>query len=726
MNTQCTDPASNLLCLESLLSPRSIAVVGASDSVSRVGGIPLDYLRRFGYAGDIYPVNPNTPKVQGMRAYESLADIARRVDLAIVAVPQSQLLGVMEDAAAAHVRSMVLFSSGYAEVGEAGQRAQETLAAKAAEAGIRLIGPNCLGYMNVARHVYATFSPAPGMGRVKSGHIGLVSQSGAFGAYAYALARDRGVGFSKWITTGNEADIQVADCISLLAGDFDTDVIMVYMEGCRDGARLMAALQKAQHCGKPVVMIKVGSTRAGAQVAASHTAALVGNDEVYNAVFRKYGVLRAYSLTEFFDLAHSVAIAGRPRNASVGVLTVSGGVGALMADDCERQGLSLPTLSEGAQQTLREWVPFAAPRNPVDITGQVTNDVSLLERSARLMLEDQDFGSWVCFMATVGASQKIWPALLQLIASLRIAYPDKLLALCTLLPADKREQLESLRCLVFDDPSDCIRVLAALASGVNEARLEDSASRALAQDPGCASDDTTVSGSCLQLPAYRLNEAQAMEVLACAGVPMVQRRWVTSAQQAAEAALEMGGEVAVKVVSADIAHKSDCGGVALRVMGAKAVSEAFERVTANARKAHPHASLKGALITPMVTDGIECIAGVHRDPVFGQVLMFGAGGVHSEAMNDVTFRLLPVSMQDALEMLGELRISPLLQGMRGQAGADLQRLAKTLCSLAALAQRLGPQLQSVEINPLLVRTGALGDCVAADALIVPCVDREAS
>jgi acyl-CoA synthetase (NDP forming) len=474
------DPMSSL---SALFSPRSVAVVGASTNAQKIGGIPVDYLQRFGYEGDVYPVNPKVAQVQGLKAYASLAEVGRPVDLAILSLPAAQVPQALADAASASVKAAVLFSSGFAEMGEAGAAEQARLAEQARAAGIRLIGPNCLGFMNVTRHVYATFSPAPGVGRVQPGRIGLVSQSGAFGAYAYSMARERKVGLSIWATTGNEADVQVADCLEWLAQDPGTDVIMAYMEGCRDGERLRRALAAAQRAGKPVVMVKVGTTALGAQAAASHTAAIAGDDMVYDALFRQYGVMRARNLTEFFDLAYAASVAGRPRGTSIGLFTVSGGVGALMADEAAQQGLSVPELSPAAQQTIREWVPFAAPRNPVDITGQVTNDNSLLERASSLMLDDQHFSAWMGFFAAGGASENFWPVLRTLVQNLRQAYPDTVLAVCTLLSDEKKAELATLRCLAFDDPCEGIRAIAALAHSGTAAMVDPPARTAATPCP---------------------------------------------------------------------------------------------------------------------------------------------------------------------------------------------------------------------------------------------------
>ena len=689
--------------LSPLFAPRSIAVVGASSNAQKIGGIPVDYLQRFGFEGDVFPVNPTVDRVQGLQAYPSLSAIGKPVDLAILSLPAAQVGQALDDAAAASVKAAVMFSSGFAEVSEAGAAEQAQLTARARAAGIRLIGPNCLGVMNLNRNVYATFSPAPGVGRTGAGRIGLVSQSGAFGAYAYSMARERKVGLSVWATTGNEADVQVADCLEWLAHDPGTDVIMAYMEGCRDGQRLREALAAAQAAGKPVVMVKVGTTALGAQAAASHTAAIAGDDMVYDALFRQYGVMRAHNLTEFFDLAYAASVAGRPKGQSIGLFTVSGGVGALMADEAALQGLSVPELSAKAQDTIREWVPFAAPRNPVDITGQVTNDKSLIERASSLMMADQGFSSWMGFFAAAGAAEGFWPVLQQLVRSLREAYPDTVLAVSTLLSDEKKAELAQLKCLAFDDPCEGIRAIAALAqSGM--AQGEQPAPKRLAP---------------VKLPQQPLTEPQALALLQQAGVPVVDTEVVLSAQEAVQAVRRMAGaqgHAVMKIVSADIAHKSDVGGVVLGVSVERA-NVAYQNLVNTVQQRAPKASCEGVLVAPMVAGGVECIAGVHRDPVFGPVLMFGLGGVYVETLKDVSLRILPTTRTQVQAMVRELKSWPILAGARGKPPVDEAGLVDALLALADFAQAAGDQLASVEINPLIARPAADGGCVAVDALI---------
>jgi len=365
--------------LSRLFQPRSVAVIGASAAPHKIGAIPVGHMLQHGYAGKIYPINPKATEVQGLRAYPDIASIGEPVDMVIVAVPAALAGAALEEAARAGAGSAVVFSSGYAEVGEEGAAAQRELAALAQRYDMPILGPNCLGFMNIREKLHATFSLAPSVGPVKTGHVGMVTQSGAFGGYAYSLARERGLGLSYWMTTGNQCNVDVADCIEWLADDPDTRVIMAYLEGCSDVAALQRALQRADAAGKPVVLTKVGRTAAGARAALAHTATVAGDDAVYDALFQQCGAIRAMSIEEFFNIGYALSVVPhRPAGNRLGVLTLSGGVGALMADDAGDAGLTLPELPVAAQQALIARVPFAGPRNPVDITGQATSEPDLL------------------------------------------------------------------------------------------------------------------------------------------------------------------------------------------------------------------------------------------------------------------------------------------------------------------------------------------------------------
>ncbi len=691
--------------LSAIFTPRSVAIVGASDTVTKIGGIPVHYHKSFGFEGPIYPVNPKGSQIQGLRAYPNLKAIGAPIDVAIFALPASLVSAALDDAIAAGVHGIVLFSSGYAEVSDDGLVAQNALAAKARAAGIRLLGPNCLGLMNIRTGVYATFSPALNAGLVQAGSIGMVSQSGAFAAYAYALARERGIGLSQWITTGNEADIDLADCIEWLAHDPNTQVIMAYMEGCRDGFKLRRALAAAHAARKPVVIVKVGRTTIGAQAAASHTAALAGDDAVYDAVFREYGVHRARDVAEFFGIAASASIATLPPDRTIGLFTLSGGVGVLMADEAHDSGLEVRPMPQQAQDTIRAWVPFANPVNPVDITGQVTNDLSLIERTARLMLDVGHYGSWIAFLAAAGTSTAFWPVIESLVTNLRRDYPDKLLALSTLLTAERRHVVESMGCLVFSEPAEAVRTIAALAAfGEAFARtdihppLQPEVSR--------------------PLPPGAQTEPQALATLAGAGIAVGAHRVVASAAEAQTACAAMELPVVLKIVSKDILHKSDIGGVALGLRDADAVAGAFDTMMATVQRNAPQARIDGVLVAPMVSGGVECILGARRDPVFGAMVVFGLGGVFVKLLGDVAVHSAPVTRAQAQAMIRSVKGFGLLSGARGRTPVDLEFLADNLVALSELAVAAGDTLDSIDINPFIALPKARGGGCAVDAVVV--------
>ncbi len=689
--------------LDRLFRPRSVAVIGASSTPTKIGGLPIAFLRAHGFEGDIYPINPKADRIQDLPAYPSIAETPGQVDLAIVAVPAVAVSDAVDQAIAAGVSGIVLFSSGFAEVGEDGERAQAELMARADDAGVRVLGPNCLGFMNLADKVFATFSPVVGQGVTPTGRIGLVSQSGAYGAYAFTLARERGLGLSYWITTGNEGNVDFADCLAWLVDDPDTDVILGYMEGCRDGRKLEKALAAARDAGKPVVMTKVGRTEVGAAAAASHTAALAGDDAIFDAVFRQYGVYRAYSIEEFFDVGYAISVAGLPSGDGLGVFTVSGGAGVLMADAAEDAGLPLPALSEEGQRRIRALVPFAAPRNPVDITGQITNDLSMVGTSLEIMLEHGDYPLMTAFLAAAGRGQAGEEIARQIVA-VRERHPDRLFCAISVFRPEVRRILEAGGCLAFEDPTRAIRALAALTGFASHGRRRPPTVDVPRDTP-------------MALAPGPYSEAESLGLFENAGVPVPARRLVRDGAEGAAAFEELGGPLVAKIASADIVHKSDIGGVRLNLGSASAVSGACEEILATARAARPEARLDGVLLSPMESDGVECIVGVQHDATFGPVVMLGLGGVFVEVLGDVSFRTAPLDHDTARAMIDELRGRDLLYGARGRPRADLDALSDLLVRVSRFAVAAGDSLDSLDINPVLVRPEGRG-AVALDALVI--------
>ncbi len=691
--------------LDSFLSPRSIAIVGASSSRSKIGAVPVRYLVEHGYAGEIYPINSRATDIEGRRAFASLAEVGRPIDLAIFALPASRADAALDDAIGAGVKNIVMFSAGFAETGQEGEQAQQRFADKARAAGIRVLGPNCLGFMNVARSVYATFSPVVSTGLAKSGKVGIVSQSGAFGAYAYAMARERDVGLSAWVTTGNESDIGVADCIAWMARDRQTEVIMAYLEGCRDGDKLRQALDLARAAGKPVVIVKVGRTALGARAAASHTAALAGDDAAFDALFRQHGAWRAHSIEEFFDIAHCLAVSGLPANTKVGLLTVSGGVGVMMADDAAEAGLDVAPLPPAAQALIRARVPFAATENPVDVTGQVTAEPDLLDAAARVMLGEAGHGSLLIFLAAFGNTPAMQDFQQKLSRDLRRDFPGRLVMFSTLADAAQQRALAARGCLCFPDPARAIRVLA--ATSFFQAQLRRPAPEStLEQAPAP-----------IALRPGPYNEADAMALLRDFGIPVAPGRRARSRDEATAQAGSLGFPVVMKILSADITHKSDIGGVALNIRDAAEAGAAYDRIMAAAAAAAPAARVDGVLLAPMIRGGVECILGVHRDPTLGAVVMLGSGGVNVELLGDVSFRLAPVDHEQARAMIDELKTAPLLRGYRGAPLADVEALADAIVRLSHFALAAGSTLDSVELNPFVVLPQGQG-ALALDAVLL--------
>ncbi|MDH0736879.1 acetate--CoA ligase family protein [Achromobacter spanius] len=734
--------------LSRLFTPRSIAIVGASATPGKIGAMPVSLLRQHGYDGRILPINPRADSIQGLPAAPDLAALDTDVDLVILAVPAAHAAQALQSARPGQVGGAVVFTSGFSETGAEGVAMQETLCAIARERGIRLLGPNCLGYMNVRHKVYATFSPAPANGAVALGGIGMVSQSGAFGAYAYCMARERGLGLSHWISTGNEADIDVADCINWLAHDADTRVIMAYMEGCRDGAKLRAALAAARDAGKPVVVTKIGRTQAGAQAAASHTAALAGDDAVYDALFRQYGALRARSIEDFFNLGYALDTwQQRPQGKRLGIFTISGGVGALMADEAEEAGLSLPEPDAAAQARLLERVPFAGPRNPVDVTGQVVSEPGLLLATADDMLADGRYDALAVFLAAAGSSEALWPTFETFAREMRARHPDVPLAFCALFPPERRRELERLGTLVFEDPSAAIRTIGAVAglapaSGATSDAASDGSKTGSTNSSTNGSTTGTTSGNTdgtsnagpiahASVPSVNAstaplrdtyNEVQAMDVLRQAGLPVPDCTLATDADTAVAAAARAAGPVVLKVVSPDILHKSDVGGVKLNLSGEDAVRHGHAAILDSVRTHCPTARIDGVLVAPMAPKGVECIVGMHSDPVFGPVVMFGLGGVFVEVLKDVSFRLAPFDHAQALSMIREIKGYALLQGARGAPPCDINALADALVALSRFADARREDFSSVEINPLLALPDGQG-VLALDAVLIPSAGR---
>ncbi len=704
---RATRAGLDLASLTPLFRPASVAIVGASDNPAKIGGLPIRYLKQSGFAGGIHPVNPARETVQGLPAHSRIAEIPGALDLVVIAVPAREVRGALLEAAEAGARAAIIFSAGFAEIGAEGAAEQELLAAIGREAGIRMLGPNCSGFANFSNGAWVTFAPLLGEGQAQPGNVGMISQSGAFANFGYRVGRDRGVAFSHWITTGNAVDVDVADGIAFLAEDPGTDVILFYMEGCEDGSRFAEALALAHARGKPVAGVKVGATEAGVAAVSSHTASLAGADHVFDAVLRQHGVYRARSVGELFDIGYAASRGVRPANGKIAIASISGGVGVLLADAAAERGLDVAPMSESAQAEIRRIIPFAGAANPVDVTAQVINDLDLLEKCLDVIIKQGDYAAAVCFMGYLGLSEEYSPRIPALLDGIRTRMPDRTLAFSTLFRPEIRERLIADGHLVFEEPTDAIRAIAALRG------FAEHFARAPEPAPVPPPPSQALSGL-----AGPLSEPASLELLCAAGVPVVApvvARTADDARAAFRAVQAIGGGRAVlKIVSPDLLHKSDVGGVALGIESEDEAAAAFERVTAAVASGAPDARTEGCLLAPMIDGGVETILGVTHDPIFGPVVMFGLGGVFAEVLKDVTFRVAPFSEDEARRMIDEIRGAALLGGARGRPPADRDALSKALAALSRFAAANADRIESIDVNPFLVReTGA----VALDAVV---------
>lgn len=690
--------------LRSLFTPSSVAVIGASADPTRIGGRPVRYLRESGFAGRILPVNPGRAEIQGLRAYPSVEAIDEPIDCAVIALGAADAMDAIRLCAARGVRQLVIFSAGFAELGGEGARRQAELTRLCRETGMRALGPNCLGAFSVHSGAFLTFSGVFDDVVGTRGRFGLVSQSGGYAGEVLKAAGPRGVEFGTWATTGNEADIEFGEVLGAMADDPDVDAIVGYVEGIRDRDSFVEGLDLARRNRKPVILLKVGRTLEGAEAVASHTASLAGADEIYDAHFREYGVYRARTTQDMLDVAYALKRGILPSDRRLAIMTNSGGIGIQAADFASDERLSLPEMPATARAAISAVLPNASTRNPVDTTGQVANEPASFGKATIAMLETGLYGSAYINIGLIGGLPFLIRPLVDVFTEIAHRFSDRLIAVTVTAEPEVVAEYEAVGLLAYDDPARAIRAIAALAD------FREAFDRA-------GRPTTTLPMPKLPLlePDRAYSEVEAKALLAGIGVRGPEEHLAADAVDAARAAARMACDVAIKVVSPDILHKTDVGGVALGVAPA-AVADAVTAMAAKVAAAAPRARIDGYLVTPMLRSGVECIVGVHSDPLFGPMVMFGIGGVTVEIYKDVVLRPAPVTLEGAREMIGSIRGLPLLEGHRGRPVADREALAEAIVRVSRLAAANADRIRTIEINPLLVLPAGQG-AIALDAVV---------
>jgi len=679
--------------LDSFFNPRSVAIVGASRQEGKVGYEILANMIEAGYKGGIFPVNPKADEIEGLKCYADLESIPEAPELVLIIVPAKIVPTVMQQCAKIGTKAVVIITAGFKEVGEQGRALEKQVIQTARQAGIRVIGPNCLGLIVPASNLNASFGgdlPAPG-------GIAYLSQSGALLAAILDTANDSGIGFSKLVSIGNKADVDELDIMEAVAADPETKVIAGYLESITDGNAFVREAERISHI-KPILLMKSGGTQAGAEAASSHTGSLAGSEVAYESAFERAGIIRCESIKQQFDYAQAFANQPLPAGSRVAVITNAGGPGIMAADAVEREGLTFAKLNEDTVNKLASSLPAAANLlNPIDVLGDALAD--RYEFALDVVIDDPNVDAILVLLTPQAMTEAAATA--EAIVKITGQKPGKPVLACFLGAAKVRDGIGILRkggIPQYDSPESAVDAIEAMIRyvqwrsrpkrvvklfPVNRRRVENIVERHLRQG------------------VLDIGEAESKEILEAYGFVTPKGSLAATADQAANIAQQLGYPVVLKIWSPDILHKSDVGGVKVGLTSEQQVRDAFDLMIYRIPKKQPDAHILGVLVQEMCRKGKEVILGMHRDPHFGPLMMFGMGGIMVEVLKDVSFYLAPLTAQEAKQMLISTKTYKILQGVRGDEGVDIDRIAEGLQRLSQLVTEF-PQIKEMDINPYVV------------------------
>ena len=678
--------------LETLFSPKSIAIIGASRTEGKLGYAVLANIIESGFSGDIYPVNPKADQILGLSCYSGMENIQGEIDLAVIVIPANYVIGTLEACGERGVGSVIVISAGFRETGHEGLMAERKMAEIAQKYQMRIVGPNCLGVIDTLAPMNASFA----VGMPRQGKIAFMSQSGALCTSILDIALAQDVGFSRFVSLGNKADLNEIDFLQTWAEDAESNVVMAYLEGIADGARFIdVARQMTKR--KPVIAIKSGSTSAGSRAVSSHTGTLAGSERAYEAAFKQAGVIRAGSVGDLFDLSIALARQPLPRNERVAIITNAGGPGIMATDAIERCGLSLASFGQETMDQLRQALPSAASvLNPVDVLGDALAD---RYRSAlQLVTADPSVGALIViltpqFMTEIEETAR---------AVGQVADRSEIPVMaCFMGKANTEAGVQILT--AHNVPNYIVpeRAVAALKTMAEQRQWQE---RPLPEFENFDVDRDRVSQIFKHVRAdgrLQIGDAEARDILEAYRIPIPASKLCKTTDEALAFAEEIGYPVVMKIASPDILHKTDIGGVRLNIEGTADVRDSFDLLTFRALRYMPDAEIWGCLVQQQIRGGKEIITGMNRDPQFGPLVMFGLGGIYVEVLKDVSFRIAPFSRREADEMMREIRSFNLLRGVRGQARSDIEVIGDTLLKLSQLVTDF-PEIVEMDINPLMV------------------------
>jgi acetyltransferase len=689
--------------IQPFFSPRGVALIGASTSPQKLSYGILENMSRYGYAGKIYPVNPKANEILGYKSYPDISQVPDPVDLAVIVLPAPATPAVMKACGERGIKSVIIISGGFREVGGVGKVLEAEIGDIARQYGMRFIGPNCVGTVGLHSGFNATFIN----GLPDTGSIGFVSQSGAVCGGVVDYVQGKGIGFSVFASLGNEADVNETDLIEYLADDANTKVIACYVEAINNGPHFIEVVKRVTQ-QKPIIILKAGKTQDGARSVSSHTGSLAGAHTAYAAAFKQSGVIEANSISELFDIALALANQPLPKGNRVAVLTNAGGPAALMADSLSANGLTIPDLTEDTRHQLRAGlVPSAQVENPVDMLGGASPEEYHLAVSTLMMDPNIDIVIPVLVPQSLVKVEDVADSIVRAAATNHKTVVAFLMGDHSI--QEGRKYLHDHHIPTYDYPERIGPVLGAMLRYA-----------ALAKK---APQNTEIPGGIQKEKAagilkgkQTLGEADTRPLLQAYGIPVIQGAVAKSADEAAELAGKFQTALALKIVSPDILHKSDVGGIVLNLKGADAVRRGYTALMDQVQRAKPDARLEGVLVEQMALPGNEVIIGMQRDAQFGPLIMFGMGGIYVELLTDVSFRVAPLTRRDAEEMIQETKAGKLLTGLRGAQPSDVAAVVDTLLRLSQMALDF-PQISEIEINPLSVSEKGQG-VLALDGRVI--------
>lgn len=695
------------MSLRSFFNPKSVAIVGASRQKGKVGYEVLANMISSGFEGKIFPVNKSAESIEGLKCYPDLEAIGETPELVIIIVPAKFVLEVVQQCIKLGTKAAIVISAGFKEIGEAGKKLEDELVRVARRGGVRIIGPNCLGVIVTASKLNASF----GGDLPRPGHTGYLSQSGALLAAILDTAQANGIGFSSLFSIGNKADVDELDLIEALAQDPNTKVIAGYLESIKDGNAFVRQAERISH-SKPILLMKSGGTSAGAKAASSHTGSLAGSEVAYEAMFTRAGIIRCESITQQFNFAQAFANQPLPQGPSVAVVTNAGGAGIMAADAIERQGLTFAKLEEATIEKLKSKLPSAANfHNPVDVLGDALAD--RYEFALGVVLDDPNVDTVLVLLTpqAMTEARQTAEAIVRL-AQEKAAKP----ILACFMGASKVEDgvrvLREAKVPRYDSPEEAVDTINAMADYV---RWRNQPKRVVRLFPVNRRKVESIIERHLRQGVREIGETESKEILEAYGFATPKGSIATTADQAANIAQQLGYPVVLKIWSPDILHKSDVGGVKVGIQSEQEVRDAFDLMMYRIPKKRPEAHILGVLVQEMCRSGREVILGVHRDPHFGPLMMFGMGGIMVEVLKDVAFYLAPLTGDEARQMLVRTKTYQILKGVRGQEGVDIETIAEGLQRLSQLVTEF-PQIQEMDINPYVVGPPGV-TAIAVDARI---------